>query len=300
MKKVLISQIGKSFSAIGLGCVTFGREINQSASFELLDFAIEHGVTFIDTAPSYGFGASEEIVGAWLSDRFPTHKGILIATKIQPPYEPKHILDSVTQSLKRLKVDCIDILYLHRWDSTIETPNALKAFDDLIKAGKIRMIGASNINAKQLNDMLTIQVDHGFECLKSVQNNNNFAVSDISKEIVQICVDHDIKIVTYSPLGAGFLTGKYKNGVDEGTRFSLVKEHQDIYFNETSFQRFCKLQEVSALTGYPTSYLALVWALHQAHITSVLVGGRSREQLEKAFLAFAFYESDIFNELELN
>ncbi|MEO6136535.1 MAG: aldo/keto reductase [Ginsengibacter sp.] len=300
MEKVLMSQIDKSFSAIGLGCVTFGREINQSTSFQLLDFAIDQGIAFFDTSSSYGLGASEAILGAWLSDRRPISQGLRIATKIQPPYEPKHVLDSVNQSLKRLKIDCIDILYLHKWDSSIATPNTLEIFNDLIKTGKIRTLGASNFNAKQLNEVLAVQVENGFECFKSLQNNNNFAVSDVSKEIVEICVDHGIEIVTYSPLGAGFLTGKYKNGVEDGTRFSLIKGHQDIYFNEESLQRLEKLQKISALTGYSTSHLALVWALHQPHITSVLVGGRSREQLNQAFSALAFYDSDIFNELELN
>jgi aryl-alcohol dehydrogenase-like predicted oxidoreductase len=112
-----------------------------------------------------------------------------------------------------------------------------------------------------------------------------------------MCVDHDIKIVTYSPLGAGFLTGKYSNGVGSNTRFSLIKGHQDIYFNETSFERLNQLQKVSALTGYSTSHLALAWALHQPHVTSVLVGGRSREQLAQALSALTFYNLDIFNEL---
>jgi 1-deoxyxylulose-5-phosphate synthase len=106
-------------------------------------------------------------------------------------------------------------------------------------------------------------------------------------------------MVTYSPFGAGFLTGKYKKGVKEGTRFSLIKGHQDIYFNEVSFQRFKKLQRISDLTGYSTSHLALVWALHQPHITSVLVGGRSRKQLDQALSAYDFNVPDIFNELEL-
>jgi aryl-alcohol dehydrogenase-like predicted oxidoreductase len=292
--------INKFFSSIGLGCVTFGREIDKQASFVLMDYAVENGITFFDTASAYGDGASERILGAWMIDRRPASDSILIATKILPPYTSEAIIESVDQSLKHLRTDAIDLLYLHRWDATIEDPDALNAFNNLIKIGKIKMLGTSNFNAQQLGRAIRLQKDNELEVCRTIQNNNNFAVSDISKEIVQVCAGHDIKIVTYSPLGAGFLTGKYKNGVEDGTRFSVVKGHQDIYFNETSFQRLNKLQKISALTGYATSHLALVWALHQPDITSVLVGGRSIKQLEQAFSALAFYDPDIFYELELN
>lgn len=290
----------KYFNSIGLGCVTFGREIDKQASFSLMDYAVENGITFFDTASAYGDGASERILGAWMIDRRPASDSILIATKILPPYNPKTIIESVNQSLKNLRTDALDLLYLHRWDASIEYPETLNAFNHLIKIGKIKMLGTSNFNAQQLGKTIRLQKDNGLEVLRTIQNNNNFAVRDICKEIVQVCADHDIKIVTYSPLGAGFLTGKYKNGVKKGTRFSLVKGHQDIYFNETSFQRFNKLQKLSAFTGYATSHLALVWALHQPNITSVLVGGRSRKQLEQAFSALAFYDLGVFNKLELN
>jgi aryl-alcohol dehydrogenase-like predicted oxidoreductase len=297
MERTLIPFLNKSFSSIGLGCVTFGREIDQQASYSLMDYAVEKGITFFDTASAYGDGASEKIIGSWMADRHSASDSILVSTKVLPPYTPKKIIGSVDQSLKRLGTDAIDLLYLHRWDATIEDIDALQAFNDLIKMGKIKMLGVSNFNAEQIGKIIRLQKEYGFSLFRTIQNNNNFAVRDINKEVEQTCVDHDIKIVTYSPLGAGFLTGKYKNGVEDNTRFSLIKGHQDIYFNETSFQRLNKLQKVSAHTGYSSSHLALAWALHQPHVTSVLVGGRSREQLEQAFSALAFYDPDIFNEL---
>jgi len=299
MKKTLIPAIKKSFSAIGLGCVTFGREIDQQASFKIMDYAVEKGITFFDTASAYADGASEKIVGEWIADRHIVSDNILIATKILPPYNSKTIAGSVNQSLQRLQTDAIDLLYLHRWEQTVEDTDALEAFNDLIKVGKIKMLGVSNFNDGQFENVLELQKRLGISLFQSIQNNNNFAISDISKKIVEICMDHDIKMVTYSPLGAGFLTGKYKNGVEEGTRFSLIKGHQDIYFNEMSFQRLGELQKIAAVTGYSTSHLALVWALHQPHITSVLVGGRSRKQLDQALSAYNFNARDIFDELEL-
>ena len=299
MERTLIPFINKSISSIGLGCVTFGREIDQQASFSLMDDAVENGITFFDTASAYGNGASERIIGSWIADRRSVSDSILIATKTLPPYNAKAIIKSVNQSLENLGTDAIDLLYLHRWDAAIEDVEVLSTFNNLVKAGKIKMLGSSNFNAEQLGRVIQLQKDNGFDLLRAIQNNNNFAVRDINDEIVQMCIDDDIKIVTYSPLGAGFLTGKYKNGVGDNTRFSLIKGHQDIYFNESSFQRLNQLQKVSALTGYSTSHLALAWALNQPHITSVLVGGRSREQLAQAFSALTFYDLDIFNELAL-
>lgn len=297
MERTLIPFINKSFSAIGLGCVTFGREIDRHDSFSLMDYAVENGITFFDTASAYGDGASEKIVGSWLTNRRPVSDSILIATKILPPYNPKTIIESVNQSLERLGTNAIDLLYLHRWDAAIEDIDALSTFNDLVKMGKVKMLGVSNFNVEQLRKIIRLQKANGFDLFRAIQNNNNFAVRDINKEIVQTCVDNDIKIITYSPLGAGFLTGKYKNGVEDNTRFSLIKGHQDIYFNEVSFHRLNQLEKVSTLTGYSTSHLALSWALHQPHVTSVLVGGRSIKQLEQAFSALNFYDPDIFNEL---
>lgn len=298
MNKTTLAPTCKSFSSLGLGCVTFGREIDRKTSFSLMDYAVENGISFFDTASAYGDGASEKIIGSWIAGRHPASDSILVATKILPPYNSKAILESVNQSLKRLRTDAIDVLYLHRWDPSVETADALGALNGLLTTGKVKMHGVSNFNYEQLGNALLLQKDFGFELFKTIQNNNNYAVRDINNELVQICVKNDIKMVTYSPLGAGFLTGKYQNGVDDNTRFSLIKGHQDIYFNESSFQRLDKLQRISALTGYSTSHLALAWALHQPHITSVLVGGRSKEQLAQAFSALRFYDADIFLQSE--
>lgn len=298
MNTTSVPIIQKSFSSPGLGCVTFGREIDRQTAFSLMDYAVENGITFFDTAAAYGDGASEKIIGDWRRDRHPHSDQILIATKILPPYHADLIEESVNRSLQRLRTDAIDVLYLHRWDAAVEDNTVLGIFNKLISAGKIRMLGASNFNARQLAGAIQLQRDNGFEEFRTIQNNNNFAVRDINKDIIKISVDHDIKIVTYSPLGAGFLTGKYQNGVKEGTRFSLIKGHQDIYFNNASFQRLSQLQYISARTGYPIRHLALAWALHQPHITSVLIGGRSTEQLQQAFSALAFCDTDVFNELD--
>ncbi|MCO5236428.1 MAG: aldo/keto reductase [Chitinophagaceae bacterium] len=300
MGRTFIPCINKAFSSIGLGCVTFGREIDKRISFSLMDYAVENGVTFFDTASAYGDGASESIIGDWRVDRGPASASVLIATKILPPYISKQIIDSVNKSLKRLRADSLDLLYLHRWDAALEDIEIVNTFNDLVKSGKVKMLGVSNFNADQLNNILLLQKEIGSSLFKSIQNNNNFAVREVNEKVVQISVENEIEIVTYSPLGAGFLTGKYKNGVKKNTRFSLIKGHQDIYFNETSFQRLNQLQKISDITGYSTSHLALVWALHQPDVATVLIGGRSRKHLTQAFSALSFFDLNIFHELGLN
>lgn len=291
-------QIDKYYSPIGLGCVTFGREIDRKTSFEIMDFARSMGVTFFDTAAAYGDGASETIIGDWLTKNQTAGNSIVIATKILPPYTPSNIRQSVHKSLKRLHTPFIDILYLHRWDPDIESISALEELHHLVQEEKVRIIGTSNFNADQLNHVLQKQIRHGLTYFQTIQNNNNLAVSDVNDEIRNICRQYKITIVTYSPLGAGFLTGKYREGVKSGTRFSLIPGHQAIYFNEHAFNRLAKLQAVSLNTGYSPSYLALAWALHQPGINSVLVGGRSIDNLEMAFSALNFDDPKIFSKLE--
>ncbi len=300
MKKVFIPLTGKYLSVLGLGCVTFGREISRAASFEIMDFASVNGITFFDTAASYADGASEEIVGRWLSENTPASDRIMVATKVQPPYLPGAILDSVNHSLKRLKRDTVDLLYLHKWDLSLISANALCVLNDLLKTGKLKMIGASNFNASQLEKVIGLQLLHGYDTFQSLQNNNNLAVREVNNDIINICKLHHITIITYGPMGSGFLSGKYKNGVKRGTRFFQVKEHQDVYFTEKSFERLNRLEEIASITGHSSSHLALAWALHRPNITSVLVGVRSTLQLKRAFEALDFNDPDIFNQLELN
>jgi aryl-alcohol dehydrogenase-like predicted oxidoreductase len=298
MKKEFIPLIDKYISPIGLGCVTFGREIDRETAFQMMDYALEHGITLFDTAASYGSGASEEIVGTWLRKNSPDSGNIIIATKVKPPYTRENILDSIYQSLNRLQLETIDVLFLHSWDQTVETSAALYVLNDLVIRGKVKALGVSNFNAKQLREVIKLQKVHGYSLFQFLQNNNNVAIRDVDTDIEQVCFSNNIKIVTYSPLGAGFLTGKYKNGIHASTRFDLVRGHQEIYFNEASLSRLERLEELSFRTSYPITLLALAWALHRPNIACVLIGGRSSKHLQQAFEAAAFNNAEIFNQLE--
>ncbi|MDD4868910.1 MAG: aldo/keto reductase [Kiritimatiellae bacterium] len=298
MKYTNTELTGKFISKIGLGCVTFGREIDKAASFTMMDYAYERGITFFDTASAYGAGSSETIVGEWIAARRSISDSIIVATKILPPYDPVNISKSVSQSLKRLGNETIDVLYLHRWDINLETPELFSSLKSLMVQGKGRMFGASNFTAGQLGKAVALQKENGFPAFRFVQNNNNFAVSDVNDDLINICHENDMSLVTYSPLGAGFLTGKHEHGVQPGTRFDIIPGHKDVYFNEIAYRRLARLQQVAARTGYSPVHLALVWALHQPAVSSVLIGGRLPAQIDQALVAMDFDVPDIFEQLE--
>jgi len=288
----------KTTANIGLGCVTFGREIDQQNSFKLLDHAFEKGITMLDTAAAYGSGSSESIIGEWLSKHQMDRAKLKLATKIIPSFDHDHIIiHSVEQSLKRLQTEKIDILYFHRWDPTCETSAALETFEKLIREGKVSELGASNFTAQQLASILGKQLSRGFSSIRYIQNNHNFAVRDVTPALSQICQDHNISIITYSPLAAGFLTGKYMDAIPAGTRFDIIPGHQQVYFNEVCFERLKKLQQMAERTGYSVVHLALVWALQQPEVSTVLAGGRTIQHLDQIFAAREFNDAEVIEEL---
>lgn len=297
MKTTVISSAGLRVSQIGLGCVTFGREIDEVAAHVLLDHAYAHGVVFFDTASAYAQGASESIIGRWIASRRPAAGSLTLATKILPPYEPARLASVVGESLRRLGLAVIDLLYLHRWDATAELPAALAALDALVREGKVRALGVSNYNCQQLETALALQERHGLARFSVVQNNQNLAVRDVNEELRRFCAARKIDIVTYSPLGAGFLTSKHRHGVQPGSRFAVVPGHQDVYFHEAAHRRLARLESVAARTGHSQARLALAWALHQPGVASVLVGGRTPAHLDQALAAQSFDDPSLFAEL---
>ncbi|MES2734695.1 MAG: aldo/keto reductase [Verrucomicrobiota bacterium] len=288
----------KLVSKIGLGCVTFGREIDEAASHALMDHAFARGVSMFDTAAAYGQGASEQIIGRWLASRRPAAGKVTVATKILPPYDPDSILRAVDASRTRLGVDTIGLLYLHRWDPDAISLPALSMLDSLVRQAKILALGVSNWDAKQLMNAAKLQQEHGLVSFSAVQNNHNFAVSDITENLREFCAARQIAIVTYSPLGAGFLTGKHNQQVQPESRFDLVPGHQAIYFNETSHRRLAALEAVAARSGHSQVHLALAWVLHQPGVTSVLVGGRTPAHLDQAFAALSDNDAEVLTELD--
>jgi aryl-alcohol dehydrogenase-like predicted oxidoreductase len=271
-------------SSIGLGCVTFGREIDAPTSFSVLDRAVQRGINLLDTAAVYGGGASEKVLGRWLRQR-KARENIVLATKVSGRLTSQAVFRSVEESLERLGTDRIDLLQAHTWDTQTPLSETLGAFDKLIRQGKVRFCGCSNWDPGQLRSALTLAREHGYKRLESVQPMYNLVDRRIERELLPLCIRSDVGIVTYSPLGAGFLAGKYRQGqtVPQGTRFDVIPGHQDIYFTEQGFRVVEGLRAVASRTGQTMVQLALSWVLRRRGITSVLIGARHPAHVDQAF-----------------
>lgn len=281
-----LGRSGLNVSRIGLGCVTFGREIDEATSFEVMDRAVECGITLFDTAEAYAKGKSEEVVGNWLKSRG-KRDDVLVATKVAFGLTRERILTSCDASLRRLQTDHIDLFQLHHFDPENPLEDALEAMDTLVRQGKVRYIGCSNYAAWQLCKALWKQDVNGLARFDSTQECYNLAIRDIEDETIPLAQDQDIGILAYSPLGAGFLTGKYSRDrqIPPGTRFDVVQGHSDPYFHEESFDIVDDLRAKSEKLGIPMVQLALGWVLAQPAVTSMLVGARKIEHVDQAIEA---------------
>jgi aryl-alcohol dehydrogenase-like predicted oxidoreductase len=273
-------------SSIGLGGATFGREIDEPTAFAVLDRALERGITLFDTAQAYSSGRSEEILERWIASRG-VRGQIVLATKVEPPLNGERVIASAEASLRRLQIEAIDLFQLHSWDSKTPLEETLEALDTLVRAGKVRYAGCSNFAAWQLCKALWRQDANDWARMESVQPVYNLALREIERELLALCADQQVGVITYSPLGAGFLTGKYRRdgAVPRGTRFEIVPGHQDIYFHDAGFHVMERLRAKSEELGVPMAQLALAWVLGQPGITTTLIGARSPAQVDQAFEA---------------
>ena len=277
---------GLQVSSIGLGCVTFGREIEEETSLAILDRAVERGINLLDTAAVYGDGASEEILGRWIGARAARDR-VVLATKVSGRLTRDRVVQSVEESLRRLATDRIDLLQAHDWDNETPLEETLEAFDSLVQRGLVRLCGCSNWNVSQLRRARSLAADHGWRPLESIQPIFNLVDRHIEDELLGLCSSEGIGVMTYSPLGAGFLTGKYRRDatVPSGTRFDVKPAHQDIYFTDDGFRAMESLRALAEETGLPMARLALAWVLRRQGITSVLVGARKPCHVDQAFEA---------------
>jgi len=273
-------------SSIGIGCVTFGREIDRETSFEILDRALDRGITLFDSAEAYGQGASENILGEWIADRGVRDRTVL-ATKVSGVLTKDRVISSAEESLRRLQVDQIDLFQLHVWDNDSPLDETLEALNSLVESGKVRAVGCSNWCAWQLAKSLLLCQDSGMPRIQSVQPPYNLVQRDIEAELLPLCGDQQIGVISYSPLAAGFLTGKYGRGtaIPKGTRFDVIPGHQPLYFTEQGYAVLDRLEQAAELSGHSMVQLALAWTLKQPHVTSMLIGARNTAQVDQAFEA---------------
>ena len=311
MKQIPLGNTGIYVTPLALGCATFGREIDEDRSFQILDYAVEKGINFLDTAESYGGGqsfayrekslgireqrevsneisSSELIIGRWLKSRN-CRDAVTICTKVSTGAKDTNINKALNGSLERLSIDCVDIYELHSPDPETSIVETLQALTSHISAGRIKFAGCSNFSTDQLNAALLASETSGLCRFQVVQLPYNLLQPDAQDTLFPLCKRKNIAITTYSPLAAGFLTGKYVSDptlIPKHSRFGIMPAHTDIYFSDKNFTLVEKLRQISALWKTPMATLALAWVMNQPDITSVLIGARSIDHIDQAFAAY--------------
>ncbi len=289
MNYVNLGRAGIKVSKVCLGAMTFGREADEETSYRILDFFVEKGGTFVDTANSYSNGGSEQVVGRWLKKRG-NRDSIVLATKVYGRWGegPNDgglsriaIQRACEASLSRLQTDVIDLYQIHRWDPEVPPEETLEALTDLVRAGMVRYIGCSNVAAWQLAKCLRISERKLLARFTSLQPVFNALYRAIENELLPLCQDEGIGVICYNPLAGGTLTGKYVRGKEppKGSRLGEFKLYYNRYYYEQTFDVVEKFVEHAKARGVTPAQLALAWVIGEPRLTCPIVGARNVEQL---------------------
>lgn len=291
MKYNRIGNYGIKVSAMSLGSwLTYGETIDQEKSKEIIYTAYENGITSFDTANAYNAGAAETVLGKCLKDfRRETY---VVGTKLffsmgDGPNESgssrKAVIEQVNNSLKRMEMDYVDILYFHRYDEETPIYETIRAVDDMIRQGKVLYYGVSEWTAKQIVDGLHTADKYLLDRMIVNQPSYNLLNRYIEKEVLPVCRENGMGQIVYSPLAQGMLTGKYKNSKDipKGSRADSAQGQwlREEYFSDENFEKISQLEKFSEEAGIPMAKLALAWNLSVDGISSVILGASRKEQL---------------------
>ena len=288
-----MGKTGLKVSEICLGCQTFGWSADEPASHALADHFVEQGGNFLDTSNIYNEGRSEIILGSWLKNRSDRYQ-LVVASKVFFPVGKgpndtgltrKHILEQVDTSLRRLHTDYLDLYQMHCWDASTPLEETLRTLDDVVRAGKVRYLGASNYTAGQLTRAIMLSEMHGWARFDCLQPEYSLLVRSTEWELLPLCRAEGIGVIPWSPLSGGWLTGKYRRGqpappdsrVGRADRWDDLPEQRE---TEQTWQILDALAEVSQECGKSISQIALNWLLQQPGVTAPIIGARTLAQLQ--------------------
>lgn len=283
-----VGRSGLKVSVTGLGCNNFG-VLDIESSRKVVHRALDLGVTLFDTADIYGGrGGSERQLGEILG---PRRKDIVLATKfgmqmddagVKSGAARRYIVEAAEASLKRLNTDWIDLYQLHKPDPSTPLEETLSALDDLVRAGKVRYIGCSNLPAWQVADAHWIARDRHLTPFVSAQDEYSLVVRDIERELVPALAQYGMGLLPYFPLASGLLTGKYSRGSDvpAGTRMALMKRLADRYMTDANWEIVGRLETFCAARGHTLLELAFSWLTANPQLSSVIAGATKPEQVE--------------------
>ena len=291
---------GLEVPALCLGTMTFGFQVDEPKSIEILDAAFARGLTFLDTADAYPLGGSidtvgttESIIGRWMKARG-NRERIILATKCFAPMRRgpnasglsrQHIVEAIEASLRRLQTDYVDLYQAHAFDPRVPIEETLRAFDDLVRAGKVRYVGCSNYPAWRLGQALAAADRLGVRRYASLQPRYNLLFREIETEVLPLVRAEGLGVLVYNPLAGGFLSGKYKReaGLLPATRFTLgtaAERYQERYWHDAHFDAVDALAALVDGRNQSMVAVAVGWVLRQPGITSAIIGVSRADQLD--------------------
>lgn len=304
MQKRQLGQSDLQVAPLTFGGNVFGWTIDEKKSFELLDAFVAAGFNFIDTADVYSRwapgntgGESETIIGNWLT-KSGQRNNVIIATKAgadmgqgKTDISRKHILKAAEESLKRLQIDTIDLYQTHWDDNTTPVEETLSAYDELIKAGKVRYIGASNLSPARLQASLDAAKNNDLPLYQSLQPEYNlYAREKFESEYEALCLENGLGVISYYSLASGFLTGKYRSKADLAK--SARGQGAIKYLDERGLRILAALDEVAAQYKAPVASVALAWLIARPSVTAPIASATSTDQLDDLIKAASLDLSD--------
>ena len=293
-----LGHTGLQVSAIGLGTNNFGTRMEADDSIRIVHHALDYGILFIDTSNSYGNTLSEDHIGRALKDR--RHEAI-VATKVGSRLvdgvngsglSRKHIMAEIDESLRRLQTDYIDLYQTHWTDVDTPIEETLRALDDLVREGKVRYIGCSNVAAWRVCEGVLKARTLGLNSYASVQPQFNMLFRAAEPELIPMCDEYGVGILPYYPLASGFLTGKYQRGQDAPSGTRLAQDDRGM-LTEQNFGMLEELEKFATDRGHTILQLAFAYLLAFPSVSSVIAGATKPEQIESNAAAHAWNLSDL-------
>jgi aryl-alcohol dehydrogenase-like predicted oxidoreductase len=296
-----LGRTGLRVSELCLGTMSFGGATDERTAHEMLDRFVDAGGSFVDTADVYGAGASEEILGRWL--RRQARDDLVIATKAYGTMGPapnaggagrKHLLSAVEASLRRLGTDHIDLYQIHVFDDATPPEETLATLDDLVHAGKVRFVGASNYAGWQLQKSVDLAGQRGWEPFACLQPLYNLLDREAEWDLLPVCRSEGLGVIPWSPLRGGWLSGRYRRDMaapPPGSRVDVDPgeggwpEAWQTYANERTWTVVDTLLDVAGQTGRSAAQVALRWLMQQPGVTAPILGPRTLDQFEDGLAA---------------
>jgi len=308
MQYTKLGKTGLTISRLCFGCMSYGdkgwREwvLTEAEAREHFARAIEKGINFFDTADVYSRGVSELITGRWLGE-MAKRDDLVVATKVYGAMEGtglgaglgdqaapnrgglgrKHIIEGCEASLKRLRMDHVDLYQIHRWDFGAPIEETLEALDSLVRAGKVRYLGASSMAAWQFAKALFKAGENGWHRFVSMQNHYNLIYREEEREMIPLCIDQGVGLIPWSPLARGFLSGsRQRGGADTTTRARTDDVAHRMYYQEYDFEVLDAVNKIAAARGVTNSQVALAWVLQAPGIDAPIIGSTKLAHLDEA------------------